>query len=89
MPHRGSHQHCVPPRPSAKRPWNLRHLRDEGDTAGLITAYYEGAAAASHGLSLKSQTPPDLTHSTSDECDADHEASVATHAPAFTMRTAA
>jgi 2,4-dienoyl-CoA reductase-like NADH-dependent reductase (Old Yellow Enzyme family) len=46
------------PRPSAKRPWSLRDRLDERDIAKLITAYREGAAAASpaaaHGLSLTS-----------------------------------
>jgi 2,4-dienoyl-CoA reductase-like NADH-dependent reductase (Old Yellow Enzyme family) len=46
------------PRLSAKRPWSLRDRIDERDIADLITAYREGATAASlaaaHGLSLKS-----------------------------------
>jgi hypothetical protein len=46
------------PRPSAKRPWSLHDRLDERDIANLITAYREGASAASlaaaQGLSLKS-----------------------------------
>jgi hypothetical protein len=46
------------PRPSAKRPWSLHNRLDECGIADLITAYREGATAASlataHGLSLKS-----------------------------------
>src|SRR2546423_14831438 len=46
------------PRPSVKRPWSLRDRLDERDIAALITAYRDGATAASlaaaHGLSLKS-----------------------------------
>jgi hypothetical protein len=48
----------VPPRLSAKRPGSLRDRAGERDIAKLITAYREGATAASlaaaHGLSLKS-----------------------------------
>jgi len=52
----GAHQPCVAPTPSAKkRPGNLRERVDERDIAELITAYREGATAASlataHGLS--------------------------------------
>jgi hypothetical protein len=65
------------PRPSAKRPWSLRDRIDECEMAKLITAYRDGATAASladtHGVSLRSvkrllqiagarRTPP---HSTS------------------------
>jgi hypothetical protein len=46
------------PRPSAKRPWSLRDRLDERDIAELITAYRDGATAASlaaaHGLNLTS-----------------------------------
>ena len=46
------------PRPNAKRPWSLRDRLDERDIADLITAYRDGATAASlaaaHDLSLKS-----------------------------------
>lgn len=46
------------PRPSAKRPWSLRDRLNERDITDLITAYREGATAASlaaaHGVSLKS-----------------------------------
>ncbi len=46
------------PRPSTKRPWNLRDRLHERDIAELITAYRDGATAASlaaaHGVSLKS-----------------------------------
>jgi hypothetical protein len=46
------------PRPNAKRPWSLRDHLDERDIADLITAYREGATAASlaaaHDLTLKS-----------------------------------
>ena len=46
------------PRPSAQRPWSLRERLDERDVADMITAYREGATAASlaaaHGLSLTS-----------------------------------
>jgi hypothetical protein len=46
------------PRPSAKRPWSLRDCLDERDIGELLTAYRDGATAASlaaaHGLSLKS-----------------------------------
>ncbi len=46
------------PRLSAKRPWSLRDHLDERDIADLITAYREGATAASltaaHGVSLNS-----------------------------------
>jgi hypothetical protein len=63
------------PRPSAKRPCNLRKRLDEGNIAELITAYHQGATAASlgaHGLSLNSRVkrlahrrwPLDLTHAT-------------------------
>ena len=79
---------CVAPRPSAKRPWCLRHRLDECDTVDLITACCDGATVAAHGLSVKRQriwhiagvTSPHLTYSTSDECNADHDAqrSVAT-----------
>jgi hypothetical protein len=45
-------------RPSAKSPWSLRERLDERDIAELITAYRDGATAASlattHGVSLKS-----------------------------------
>ena len=41
-----------------KRPWSLRDRLDERDIAELITAYREGATAASltaaHGVSLSS-----------------------------------
>jgi hypothetical protein len=41
-----------------QRPWRLRDRLDEGDIAELITAYRDGATAASlaaaHGVSLKS-----------------------------------
>jgi hypothetical protein len=46
------------PRPNAKRPWSLRDRLDEHDIAELITAYRDGATAASlaatHGVSLRS-----------------------------------
>jgi 2,4-dienoyl-CoA reductase-like NADH-dependent reductase (Old Yellow Enzyme family) len=46
------------PRPSAQRPWSLRERLDESDIAELITAYRDGATAASlaaaHGVSLSS-----------------------------------
>jgi hypothetical protein len=46
------------PRPSAKRPRSLRDHLDERDIGDLITAYREGATAASlavaHDLSLTS-----------------------------------
>jgi len=45
-------------RPSAKRPWSLRDRLNDRDITELITAYREGATAASltaaHGSSLKS-----------------------------------
>src|SRR4051794_16620336 len=45
------------PKPSAKRPWSLRDRLDERDIADLITAYRDGATAASlattQGLSLR------------------------------------
>lgn len=45
-------------RPSAKRPWSLRERLDERDIAEMITAYPNGATAASlattHSVSLKS-----------------------------------
>jgi 2,4-dienoyl-CoA reductase-like NADH-dependent reductase (Old Yellow Enzyme family) len=45
-------------RPSTKRPWSLRDRLDESNIADLITAYRDGATAASlaaaHGVSLKS-----------------------------------
>jgi hypothetical protein len=45
-------------RPSAKRPWNLRERLDEREIAKLITAYRDGATAASlattHSVSLRS-----------------------------------
>jgi hypothetical protein len=64
------------PRASAKRPWSLRERLSERDIANLITAYRDGATAASlataHGVSLRSvkrllrrRCPPDLTHATS------------------------
>jgi 2,4-dienoyl-CoA reductase-like NADH-dependent reductase (Old Yellow Enzyme family) len=44
--------------PSTKRPWSLRERLDEHDIAELITAYRDGATAASiaatHGVSLRS-----------------------------------
>jgi len=47
-----------PARPSAKRPWSLRERLDERDIAELITAYRDGATAASlattHSVSLTS-----------------------------------
>jgi hypothetical protein len=46
------------PRPSAKPPWTLRDRLDERDVAKLITAYRNGATAASlaiaHAVSLSS-----------------------------------
>ena len=46
------------PKPSAKRPWSLRERLDEQDIAELITAYRDGATAASlaatHGVSPRS-----------------------------------
>jgi hypothetical protein len=46
------------PKPSAKRPWSLRERLDERDIANLITAYRNGATAASlaatHSVSLRS-----------------------------------
>ncbi|MBV9160898.1 MAG: hypothetical protein JO281_04920 [Pseudonocardiales bacterium] len=45
-------------RPRAKRPWSLRERLDERELAELITAYRDGATAASlatiHGVSLSS-----------------------------------
>jgi 2,4-dienoyl-CoA reductase-like NADH-dependent reductase (Old Yellow Enzyme family) len=45
-------------RPSAKHPWSLRERLDESDIAELITAYRNGATAASlattHGVSPSS-----------------------------------
>jgi len=45
-------------RPSAKRPWNLRERLDQSEIAELITAYRNGATAASlaaaRGVSLSS-----------------------------------
>ena len=45
-------------RPRTKRPWSLRDRLDESDIADLITAYRNGATAASlattHGVSLSS-----------------------------------
>ena len=52
-----THPVCAP-RPSAEHPWSLRDRLDERDIADLITAYREGATAASlataHGVSLTS-----------------------------------
>jgi 2,4-dienoyl-CoA reductase-like NADH-dependent reductase (Old Yellow Enzyme family) len=46
------------PRPSAKPLWSLRERLDERDITELITAYRDGATAASlaaaHGVSLSS-----------------------------------
>jgi ribulose 1,5-bisphosphate carboxylase large subunit-like protein len=46
------------PRLSVKRPWSLRERLDERDIAKLITAYRDGATAASlaatHGVSPRS-----------------------------------
>jgi hypothetical protein len=42
------------PKPSAKRPESPRDHLDERDIADLITAYRDGATAASHGLNLTS-----------------------------------
>jgi 2,4-dienoyl-CoA reductase-like NADH-dependent reductase (Old Yellow Enzyme family) len=46
------------PKSSAKPPWSLRECLDERDIAELITAYRNGATAASlattHGVSLRS-----------------------------------
>jgi DNA-directed RNA polymerase specialized sigma24 family protein len=46
------------PRLSAKRPWSLRERLDEREIVGLITAYCDGATAATlatvHGVSLRS-----------------------------------
>jgi hypothetical protein len=46
------------PRPTATRPWSLRDRLTERDIAELITAYRDGATAASlaaaHSLSLSS-----------------------------------
>jgi 2,4-dienoyl-CoA reductase-like NADH-dependent reductase (Old Yellow Enzyme family) len=48
----------VRPRPSTQRPGSPRERLNERDIAALITAYRQGATAASlaaaHGLSLKS-----------------------------------
>jgi 2,4-dienoyl-CoA reductase-like NADH-dependent reductase (Old Yellow Enzyme family) len=45
-------------RPSTKRPWSLRERLDQREIAELITAYRNGATAASlaanHGISLRS-----------------------------------
>jgi hypothetical protein len=45
-------------RPNTKRPWSLRERLDERELAKLITAYRDGATAASlattHGVSLRS-----------------------------------
>jgi 2,4-dienoyl-CoA reductase-like NADH-dependent reductase (Old Yellow Enzyme family) len=45
-------------RPSTKYPWNLHERLDEREIAELITAYRDGATAASlaatHGMSLRS-----------------------------------
>ena len=45
-------------RPSMQRPWSLRERLDEREIAKLITAYRDGATAASiaiaHGVSLSS-----------------------------------
>ena len=49
---------CVPPRLRTKPPWSLRERVDEHDIAELISAYRDGATAASlaiaHGVSLSS-----------------------------------
>jgi hypothetical protein len=46
------------PRPSTQRPWSLRERLSEHYIANLVTAYRDGATAASlatvHGVSLKS-----------------------------------
>jgi 2,4-dienoyl-CoA reductase-like NADH-dependent reductase (Old Yellow Enzyme family) len=46
------------PRPSGQRPWSLHERLNARDIAELITAYRNGATAASlaatHGVSLKS-----------------------------------
>jgi 2,4-dienoyl-CoA reductase-like NADH-dependent reductase (Old Yellow Enzyme family) len=46
------------PRPGAEPPWSLRERLDERQIAELITAYRDGATAASlaiiHGVSLSS-----------------------------------
>jgi hypothetical protein len=88
-------------RPSTKRPWRLRDRLDERDIAELITAYRDGATAASlattHGLSLKSvkrllhtRYPPDATHSTIYEGNACRDVFLARPCPgAFTARSAA
>ncbi|HKS51979.1 MAG TPA: hypothetical protein VJS67_08930 [Pseudonocardiaceae bacterium] len=45
-------------RPNTQRPWSLRERLDEREIAKLITAYRNGATAASlatiHGVSLRS-----------------------------------
>ena len=45
-------------RPNTKRPWSLRERLDEREITKLITAYRDGATAASlattHGVSLTS-----------------------------------
>ena len=41
------HQPVWAARPSTKRPWSLRERLDERDIANLITAYRDGATAAS------------------------------------------
>jgi hypothetical protein len=84
------------PRPSAQRPWSYERL-SERDLANLVTAYRDGAAAASlataHGVSLKASNayythrrypPRNLTHSTRYESNAGGDASVAASAQAFT-----
>lgn len=90
------------PETERKRPRSLRDHLDERDIGDLITAYREGATAASlavaHDLrSYECQAPPAhrrcppyATHSTSYEGNADRDASIAAHSlPAFTARTAA
>jgi hypothetical protein len=58
LPHRGAHQPCAYPRTNRDASWSLRDRLTERDIAELITAYRDGATAASlaadYALSLKS-----------------------------------
>jgi hypothetical protein len=77
-------------RPDAMRPWSVRERLDERDITELITAYRNGATAASlattHSVSLssvkrllRSRGPPHAIHPRIREGHTDHHVSVTPH----------
>jgi hypothetical protein len=78
-------------RPTATRPWSLRDRLTEREITKLITAYREGATAASlataHGFEPQEcqappahrRRPPDATYSTSYKGNTGRDTSIAAH----------